>query len=151
MLIFDVHVIDFHNPADPVEMETVYRPEGCNITTRNRDFVRYHYNCSLLDGTKLFSSCVHRDGGGTATGQQDGGGGVQDFGAREGARWVQGGFSATPSSLCPLQPRLRQPPGGDSGDQQGDRGAQQRSPRHVCWGEAGAHRPPAPGPRGERR
>uniref|UniRef100_A0A8B9TUQ5 peptidylprolyl isomerase n=1 Tax=Anas platyrhynchos TaxID=8839 RepID=A0A8B9TUQ5_ANAPL len=49
-------VIDFHNPADPVEMETVYRPEGCNITTRNRDFVRYHYNCSLLDGTKLFSS-----------------------------------------------------------------------------------------------
>lgn len=74
MLIFDVHVIDFHNPADPVEMETVYRPEGCNITTRNRDFVRYHYNCSLLDGTKLFSSCVHRDGGGVATGQQDGGG-----------------------------------------------------------------------------
>uniref|UniRef100_A0A493TWY6 peptidylprolyl isomerase n=2 Tax=Neognathae TaxID=8825 RepID=A0A493TWY6_ANAPP len=56
VLIFDVHVIDFHNPADPVEMETVYRPEGCNITTRNRDFVRYHYNCSLLDGTKLFSS-----------------------------------------------------------------------------------------------
>lgn len=74
MLVFDVHVIDFHNPADPVEMETVYRPEGCNVTTRNRDFVRYHYNCSLLDGTKLFSSCVHRDGGGMATGQQGGGG-----------------------------------------------------------------------------
>lgn len=58
MLIFDVHVIDFHNPEDPVEIETVYRPEGCNVTTRHRDFVRYHYNCSLLDGTKLFSSCV---------------------------------------------------------------------------------------------
>lgn len=58
VLIFDVHIIDFHNPADPVEIETVYRPEGCNITTRDRDFVRYHYNCSLLDGTKLFSSCV---------------------------------------------------------------------------------------------
>uniref|UniRef100_A0A8C3K6L5 peptidylprolyl isomerase n=1 Tax=Calidris pygmaea TaxID=425635 RepID=A0A8C3K6L5_9CHAR len=56
VLIFDVHIIDFHNPADPVEMETVYRPEGCNVTTRDRDFVRYHYNCSLLDGTKLFSS-----------------------------------------------------------------------------------------------
>lgn len=41
-----------------MEIETVYRPEGCNITTRHRDFVRYHYNCSLLDGTKLFSSCV---------------------------------------------------------------------------------------------
>ncbi|NWW07891.1 FKB10 isomerase, partial [Oreocharis arfaki] len=56
VLIFDVHVIDFHNPADPVEIETVFRPEGCNVTTRNRDFVRYHYNCSLLDGTRLFSS-----------------------------------------------------------------------------------------------
>ncbi|XP_014814686.1 PREDICTED: peptidyl-prolyl cis-trans isomerase FKBP10 isoform X2 [Calidris pugnax] len=56
VLIFDVHIIDFHNPADPVEIETVYRPEGCNVTTRDRDFVRYHYNCSLLDGTKLFSS-----------------------------------------------------------------------------------------------
>ncbi|NXX13257.1 FKB10 isomerase, partial [Podargus strigoides] len=56
VLIFDVHIIDFHNPTDPVEIETVYRPEGCNITTRDRDFVRYHYNCSLLDGTKLFSS-----------------------------------------------------------------------------------------------
>lgn len=58
VLIFDVHIIDFHNPADPVEIETVYRPEGCNVTTRDRDFIRYHYNCSLLDGTKLFSSCV---------------------------------------------------------------------------------------------
>lgn len=58
MLIFDVHIIDFHNPEDPVEIETVYRPEGCNVTTRDRDFIRYHYNCSLLDGTKLFSSCV---------------------------------------------------------------------------------------------
>ncbi|NXW45985.1 FKB10 isomerase, partial [Nyctiprogne leucopyga] len=56
VLIFDVHIIDFHNPVDPVEIETVYRPEGCNVTTRDRDFVRYHYNCSLLDGTELFSS-----------------------------------------------------------------------------------------------
>lgn len=60
VLIFDVHVIDFHNPEDPVEIETVFRPEGCNVTTRDRDFVRYHYNCSLLDGTRLFSSCVPR-------------------------------------------------------------------------------------------
>lgn len=82
VLIFDVHVIDFHNPEDPVEIQTVFRPEGCNLTTRNRDFVRYHYNCSLLDGTRLFSSCVprafptflgpnpgwHRAGGGQAPG-----------------------------------------------------------------------------------
>uniref|UniRef100_A0A8C0GXB4 peptidylprolyl isomerase n=1 Tax=Chelonoidis abingdonii TaxID=106734 RepID=A0A8C0GXB4_CHEAB len=56
VLIFDIHVIDFHNPLDSVEIETLSRPKGCNVTTQERDFVRYHYNCSLLDGTKLFSS-----------------------------------------------------------------------------------------------
>ncbi|XP_073182320.1 peptidyl-prolyl cis-trans isomerase FKBP10 isoform X1 [Lepidochelys kempii] len=56
VLIFDIHVIDFHNPLDSVEIETLSRPEGCNVTTQDRDFIRYHYNCSLLDGTKLFSS-----------------------------------------------------------------------------------------------
>ncbi|KAM6164612.1 peptidyl-prolyl cis-trans isomerase FKBP10 [Rhynchocyon petersi] len=57
VLIFDVHVIDFHNPADPVEIRTLSRPpEPCNETSKLGDFVRYHYNCSLVDGTKLFSS-----------------------------------------------------------------------------------------------
>ncbi|KAM8795148.1 peptidyl-prolyl cis-trans isomerase FKBP10 [Eudromia elegans] len=56
VLVFDVHVIDFHNPADPVQIEILHRPEGCNVTSRPRDFVCYHYNCSLLDGTRLFSS-----------------------------------------------------------------------------------------------
>uniref|UniRef100_A0A452FKB3 peptidylprolyl isomerase n=1 Tax=Capra hircus TaxID=9925 RepID=A0A452FKB3_CAPHI len=53
VLIFDVHVIDFHNPADPVEIKTLSRPlETCNETAKLGDFVRYHYNCSLLDGTR---------------------------------------------------------------------------------------------------
>uniref|UniRef100_F7ALX0 peptidylprolyl isomerase n=1 Tax=Equus caballus TaxID=9796 RepID=F7ALX0_HORSE len=57
VLVFDVHVIDFHNPADPVEVTTLSRPpEPCNETAKPGDFVRYHYNCSLLDGTRLFSS-----------------------------------------------------------------------------------------------
>ncbi|KAF7486143.1 hypothetical protein GHT09_002210 [Marmota monax] len=57
VLIFDVHVIDFHNPADPVEIKTLSRPpESCNETSKLGDFIRYHYNCSLLDGTRLFSS-----------------------------------------------------------------------------------------------
>uniref|UniRef100_A0A8I6A3F3 peptidylprolyl isomerase n=1 Tax=Rattus norvegicus TaxID=10116 RepID=A0A8I6A3F3_RAT len=57
VLIFDVHVIDFHNPADPVEIKTLFRPpESCNETAKIGDFIRYHYNCSLLDGTRLFSS-----------------------------------------------------------------------------------------------
>nr|BAB15266.1 unnamed protein product [Homo sapiens] len=57
VLIFNVHVIDFHNPADVVEIRTLSRPsETCNETTKLGDFVRYHYNCSLLDGTQLFTS-----------------------------------------------------------------------------------------------
>nr|XP_031532166.1 peptidyl-prolyl cis-trans isomerase FKBP10 isoform X3 [Vicugna pacos] len=63
VLIFDVHVIDFHNPADPVEIKTLSRPaETCNETAKPGDFVRYHYNCSLLDGTRLFSSWVQARG-----------------------------------------------------------------------------------------
>ncbi|NWV00275.1 FKB10 isomerase, partial [Upupa epops] len=56
VLQFDVHIIDFHNPEDPVEIQTLFRPQDCNLPPRHRDFVRYHYNCSLLDGTRLFSS-----------------------------------------------------------------------------------------------
>lgn len=69
VLIFDVHVIDFHNPADPVEIKTLSRPpESCNETSKTGDFIRYHYNCSLLDGTRLFSSWVLGQGQGWADG-----------------------------------------------------------------------------------
>lgn len=65
VLIFDVHVIDFHNPADPVEVKTLSRAtESCKETSGPGDFVRYHYNCSLLDGTRLFSSWVQAGAGG---------------------------------------------------------------------------------------
>uniref|UniRef100_A0A8C3Y6M5 peptidylprolyl isomerase n=1 Tax=Catharus ustulatus TaxID=91951 RepID=A0A8C3Y6M5_CATUS len=199
VLIFDVHVIDFHNPADPVEIETVFRPEGCNVTTRHRDFVRYHYNCSLLDGTRLFSSCVPRaflsflgpTPGWHRAGTELGVGGhgqhrdhllcragaparAAGWGSRvRGTQWDgcetswharmedvgRVGISGLPTRskglfslflLCFLQPRLREAPGGNSGGQQGDRGAEQWPPGHVCRGEARAHRSPTPGPWGER-
>ncbi|KAG8446685.1 hypothetical protein GDO86_014224 [Hymenochirus boettgeri] len=56
VLVFDVHIIDFHNPKDSVEIEVTYKPDICNTSTKTGDFIRYHYNCSLLDGTHLFSS-----------------------------------------------------------------------------------------------
>lgn len=56
VLVFDIHVIDFHNPKDTVDIQTTYRPEPCNETTEANDLVRYHYNCTLVDGTLLFSS-----------------------------------------------------------------------------------------------
>ncbi|KAM9716912.1 peptidyl-prolyl cis-trans isomerase FKBP9 [Menidia menidia] len=56
VLVFDIHVIDFHNPSDKVDIQIIYKPELCNDTTAENDLVRYHYNCSLVDGTLLFSS-----------------------------------------------------------------------------------------------
>lgn len=56
VLVFDIHVIDFHNPKDPVEIKVTHKPEVCNETSAANDLIRYHYNCTLLDGTRLFSS-----------------------------------------------------------------------------------------------
>lgn len=56
VLVFDIHVIDFHNPNDTVNIQITHKPEGCNETTAENDLVRYHYNCTLMDGTPLFSS-----------------------------------------------------------------------------------------------
>lgn len=56
VLVFDIHIIDFHNPNDSVDIQTTYRPKLCNETTEVNDLVRYHYNCTLVDSTLLFSS-----------------------------------------------------------------------------------------------
>ncbi|KAF4073487.1 hypothetical protein AMELA_G00243810 [Ameiurus melas] len=56
VLIFDLHIIDFHNPEDSVEIQITHKPLQCNSTSTNDDLVIYHYNCSLLDGTRLYSS-----------------------------------------------------------------------------------------------
>uniref|UniRef100_A0A4W6CMX3 peptidylprolyl isomerase n=1 Tax=Lates calcarifer TaxID=8187 RepID=A0A4W6CMX3_LATCA len=49
VLVFDLHIIDFHNPSDTVDIQITYRPEVCNDTTAVNDLVRYHYNCTLVD------------------------------------------------------------------------------------------------------
>ncbi|KAJ8251251.1 hypothetical protein GJAV_G00218970 [Gymnothorax javanicus] len=56
VLIFDVHIIDFHNPRDQVAINVTYKPEECNLTTEANDLIKYRYNCSLMDGTLLYSS-----------------------------------------------------------------------------------------------
>lgn len=56
VLVFDIHVIDFHNPSDKVDVQVLHRPETCNETSEAHDLVRYHYNCTLVDGTLLFTS-----------------------------------------------------------------------------------------------
>lgn len=55
ILHFDVLLLDIWNTEDKVEIRTYHRPEKCGRTVQVSDYVRYHYNGTLLDGT-LFDS-----------------------------------------------------------------------------------------------
>lgn len=54
-LVFSVLLVDFHNPKDGVFLEHLEVPESCKRRAVTGDFVRYHYNGTLMDGT-LFDS-----------------------------------------------------------------------------------------------
>ncbi|XP_066530387.1 peptidyl-prolyl cis-trans isomerase FKBP10 [Hoplias malabaricus] len=56
VLVFDLHIIDFHNPSDPVEIRVLHRPAECSTTSGANDHISYRYNCSLMDGTVLYTS-----------------------------------------------------------------------------------------------
>ncbi|KAM6959008.1 peptidyl-prolyl cis-trans isomerase FKBP9 [Aplochiton taeniatus] len=56
VLVFDIHIIDFHNPADGVEVNDTYKPEVCEKLSKKGDFVKYHYNASLMDGSSIDST-----------------------------------------------------------------------------------------------
>ncbi|XP_069004740.1 peptidyl-prolyl cis-trans isomerase FKBP10-like isoform X2 [Embiotoca jacksoni] len=56
VLVFDIHVIDFHNPKDTVKIKVTHKPQQCNLTSAADDWIQYRYNCSLMDGTLLYSS-----------------------------------------------------------------------------------------------
>ncbi|XP_076864270.1 peptidyl-prolyl cis-trans isomerase FKBP10 isoform X2 [Brachyhypopomus gauderio] len=56
VLVFDVHIVDFHNPKDLVDITVIHKPQGCNLTSAANDLILYHYNCSLLDGTRLYTT-----------------------------------------------------------------------------------------------
>lgn len=56
VLVFDVHIIDFHNPSDSTKVTVTYKPEACEKQTKKGDFVKYHYNASLMDGTSIDST-----------------------------------------------------------------------------------------------
>uniref|UniRef100_A0A8C4HZJ4 peptidylprolyl isomerase n=1 Tax=Dicentrarchus labrax TaxID=13489 RepID=A0A8C4HZJ4_DICLA len=56
VLVFDIHVIDFHNPKDLVQIKVTHKPQECNMTSEADDLIQYRYNCSMMDGTLLYSS-----------------------------------------------------------------------------------------------
>uniref|UniRef100_A0A8C3KDH4 peptidylprolyl isomerase n=1 Tax=Calidris pygmaea TaxID=425635 RepID=A0A8C3KDH4_9CHAR len=49
VLVFDIHVIDFHNPSDSVSITVNYKPSNCTVLSKKGDYLKYHYNASLLD------------------------------------------------------------------------------------------------------
>lgn len=56
VLVFDIHVVDFHNPSDSVSITVHYKPSNCTVLSKKGDYLKYHYNASLLDGTLLDST-----------------------------------------------------------------------------------------------
>uniref|UniRef100_A0A3Q3X3Q3 peptidylprolyl isomerase n=1 Tax=Mola mola TaxID=94237 RepID=A0A3Q3X3Q3_MOLML len=56
VLVFDVHIIDFHNPSDNAEFSVTYKPDECKKQTKKGDYIKYHYNASLMDGTVIDST-----------------------------------------------------------------------------------------------
>lgn len=58
MLVFDVHIIDFHNPSDTTVITVTEKAEECEKKTKKGDFIKYHYNASLMDGTPIDSTWV---------------------------------------------------------------------------------------------
>uniref|UniRef100_H3DHU8 peptidylprolyl isomerase n=1 Tax=Tetraodon nigroviridis TaxID=99883 RepID=H3DHU8_TETNG len=56
VLVFDVHIIDFHNPSDTTEITVTEEAEECEKKTKRGDFIKYHYNATLMDGTPIDST-----------------------------------------------------------------------------------------------
>lgn len=55
VLVFDVLLLDVWNTEDKVEIRTISKPASCNRTAVASDFVRYHYNGTLLNGAAFDS------------------------------------------------------------------------------------------------
>lgn len=57
-LVFDVQLLDLWNKDDLVVTKTVSTPKDCKRSVMRTDFVRYHFNGTLLDGTPFDSRSV---------------------------------------------------------------------------------------------
>lgn len=55
VLVYDVLLLDIWNTEDKVDIRTISKPATCNRTTAVSDFIRYHYNGTLLSGAAFDS------------------------------------------------------------------------------------------------
>ncbi|XP_061567479.1 peptidyl-prolyl cis-trans isomerase FKBP10-like isoform X2 [Cololabis saira] len=109
VLVFDVHVIDFHNPSDPVNIKVTHKPQECSMTSEADDFLQYRYNCSLMDGTLLYSSFLWA--------------------------WNYTKHFINSTYTCMKQGPVQLAFSHNSGRQDGDRGSGGRFEGHVCGRE----------------
>ena len=58
VLVFDVVLLDIWNTDDKVQIRTLSKPESCKRTVVASDFIRYHYNGTLLNGIPFDSRSV---------------------------------------------------------------------------------------------
>ncbi|XP_069814549.1 peptidyl-prolyl cis-trans isomerase FKBP9 isoform X1 [Dendropsophus ebraccatus] len=56
VLVFDILIVDFHNPEDSVSIISSYKPDNCTVLSKKGDYLKYHYNATLMDGTTLDST-----------------------------------------------------------------------------------------------
>ncbi|XP_069777157.1 peptidyl-prolyl cis-trans isomerase FKBP9-like isoform X2 [Narcine bancroftii] len=56
VLIFHIHVIDAHNPSDKIKIKTYHKPQNCTARSKKGDYIKYHFNATLMDGTQLDST-----------------------------------------------------------------------------------------------
>ncbi|XP_075068691.1 peptidyl-prolyl cis-trans isomerase FKBP9 [Mixophyes fleayi] len=56
VLVFDILIVDFHNPDDSVSITSQFKPSNCTVLSKKGDYLKYHYNATLMDGTVLDST-----------------------------------------------------------------------------------------------
>lgn len=57
-LVFDLVLLDVFNRADQVQTKVISTPKDCKRSVMRTDFVRFHFNGTLLDGTVFDSRLV---------------------------------------------------------------------------------------------
>ncbi|XP_059829684.1 peptidyl-prolyl cis-trans isomerase FKBP9 isoform X3 [Hypanus sabinus] len=59
VLVFHIHLVDVHNPSDKIEIKTNHKPRNCTARTKKGDYIKYHFNATLMDGTQIESTHIY--------------------------------------------------------------------------------------------
>lgn len=56
VLVFDIYLVDVHNPKDEIKMTVLKEPPvDCERKTKINDYITLDYDLEAMDGTKLDS------------------------------------------------------------------------------------------------